>query len=69
MNEEFGQAIGADAYCRDAAVPFLKPAKTMFPPKKEKMPVLWRHNYAHKFRFIKMKVGIIYVAADGNFIK
>ena len=35
LNEEFGQAIGADAYCRDAAVA-VETAKTMLAQKREK---------------------------------
>ena len=34
LNEEFGQAIGADAYCRDAAVA-VETAKTMLDQKRE----------------------------------
>ena len=34
LNEEFGQAIGADAYCRDAAVA-VETAKTMLAQKRE----------------------------------
>ena len=34
MNEEFGNAIGADAYCRDAAVAG-ETAKTMIAQKRE----------------------------------
>ena len=35
LNEEFGKAIGADAYCRDAAVA-VETAKTMIAQKREK---------------------------------
>ena len=34
LNEEFGKAIGADAYCRDAAVA-VETAKTMIAKKRE----------------------------------
>ena len=34
LNEEFGQAIGADAYCRDAAVA-VETAKTLIDQKRE----------------------------------
>ena len=35
LNEEFGKAIGADAYCRDAAVA-VETAKAMVKEKREK---------------------------------
>jgi len=35
LNEEFGKAIGADAYCRDAAVA-VETAKALVKEKREK---------------------------------
>ena len=36
LNEEFGKAIGADAYCRDAAVA-VETAKALMNEKREKL--------------------------------